>query len=324
MLNVKLPKNRGVLHFKKQLKKMSDVDGATKQDSHALSHYSAIINPKLFASKFKDLSFCVRCAMLILGKVKIHNCLAPLPINSPILNKRCEDLLNYFDVNTLMDFRDPSAQMLSSISYEHLKEELECSACGRWRLDIDLKKSGDPAPIFIRWQNIKRKVLFGKEIQNSEQYQLMPQALSCSNFVKRLSRYHRQHTFCIVNKNANRLQLDPCCKCFRQFRSVSCKVHHQEKKGCGQYFTCHECLMSYPRKEMRPYNYNYKEWVKKHTHLETICPVCKQRVLPSEAKNHACPLKTYCNSENYRRLACFDFETSCDPNSPDSYHEAIF
>ena len=82
--------------------------------------------------------------------------------------------------------------------------------------------------------------------------------------------------------------------------------------------------MSYPRKQLKLHKNNYLEWEKQHQHLETICHLCFQRVPPLEAKTHACPLKTYCPSDSYRRLACFDFETSCEPKSPEACHEAIF
>ena len=122
MVRVKHPKNQGVLHFKKQLKKLSAVDKVNKTDINAITHYSGIIDPVMFASKFKDLFFCGRCSIFSLGKVKTHNCLVPLPINSPILNSSCEKLLKHFGVHPILNFRDPIAQMLSSISYDHLKK----------------------------------------------------------------------------------------------------------------------------------------------------------------------------------------------------------
>ena len=88
-------------------------------------------------------------------------------------------------------------------------------------------------------------------------------------------------------------------------------------------FFCKDCLCSYPIEQIKINGGSYNSWLKTHTHLETICSLCWQVVRPLEAKDHSCPLKVYVRTSPYKKLACFDFETSANPQDPKG-HEAIF
>ena len=209
-------------------------------------HASAITNPKQFVKHFKDLCFCATCATFYVGHAKGHNCLVHVPYGSPILT--CLDLNEtmekYEKIETKWDYQNsPGLQMLNSIAYQDLLQQFACSTCKRWLTDLDSIAIG-PAPLFANWNDVKRKVLYAKEIPEFGMFSLMPHATSLLNFVQRLSTHHRLHTFCIASTKLDVKGLAPlplgesdkCIKCGMFYRSKSCKTQHKMDPACGRYF----------------------------------------------------------------------------------------
>jgi len=209
----------------------------------------------------------------------------------------------------------PAQQMLNTLCYQDMADELKCGSCGRW------KTGSNSAPIVsAQMRLIKNKVLYAKDFP-----------LACRKMADLhyptadISLYHKLHTFCIAEDReaAAGLMCETCKVTIRSNVDGRCQMLHTARWGktnCRLRYRCDDCLMQYPL----TIAHDEATWRRSHICFEQVCRSCREMMHPAALKTHCCPLKLFAKPQAYRRIACYDFETSADTETSNGEHDAVF
>ena len=94
---------------------------------------------------------------------------------------------------------------------------------------------------------------------------------------------------------------------------------HATDRHLRNYEECDICLMKYPL------NTKDTDYRATHKHVDGVCHNCSE-IIPSEMiGTHSCPLRVFTAPVPYRKIACYDFETSAMENEDgEKIHEPAF